>query len=398
MGNRPRVAVLCTVYFKGSHADVIVGRLLDGYRFGGAHQDARIEVASVYLEQLGSHDFEPISRIDIGTETLRAHGIPMFKSVGEAISLGGSGVNVDGVLIIGEHGDYGWGEFEQKLYPRRRMFDASVAAMVAGGRTVPIFVDKHLAWSFTDAASMVADADRLGIPLLAGSSLPLAWRTPTGANWPYGAPISEAVVAGIAATEPGCRPTEMNGFHDLEFAQALLERRSGGETGVATVTAVTGAAVEPAIVLRLGGSDLFAAAVGALGIDTDDPIGFARSCANDLFLIEYLDGTSLTVVNFDLHAYRAAIAVRGPDKTVVTSPWLDEPDHGHFTFLVRQIESLVLTGISPYPVTRTLLTTGVIEAALRSRREKRLVPTPHLSLRYTAPQAIPDTGIDEDQP
>ena len=175
---RPKVAVLCSVYFAGSHADVIVGRLLDGYTFDGQHQDARIEVASVYLEQLGSSDYEPISRTDIGVPTLEAHGVPVFGSIGEALALGRTGVNVDGVLIIGEHGDYGWGEFEQKLYPRRRMFDASVAAMVAAGRTVPIFVDKHLAWSHVDAASMVDDAKRLGIPLLAGSSIPLTWRMP----------------------------------------------------------------------------------------------------------------------------------------------------------------------------------------------------------------------------
>src|ERR1700722_14260234 len=116
MTNRPRVAVLCSVYFAGSHADTIVGRLLDGYSFGGSHQLARIEVASLYLEQLGSGDNEPVSRVDTGVE-----------AAGEAIGLGRPGVNVDGVLIIAEHGDYGWGEFDQKLYPRRRLFDASVA-------------------------------------------------------------------------------------------------------------------------------------------------------------------------------------------------------------------------------------------------------------------------------
>src|ERR1700729_947636 len=151
MTDRPRVAVLCSVYFAGSHADTIVGRLLDGYSFGGSHQLARIEVASLYLEQLGSGDNEPVSRVDTGVEAARSHGVPMFESAGEAIGLGRPGVNVDGVLIIAEPGDYGWGEFDQKLYPRRRLFDASVAAMVAAGRTVPVFVDKHLAWNFTDA-------------------------------------------------------------------------------------------------------------------------------------------------------------------------------------------------------------------------------------------------------
>jgi hypothetical protein len=397
MTDRPRVAVLCSVYFAGSHADVIVGRLLDGYSFGGKHQPARIEVASLYLEQLGSSDNEPVSRVDIGVETARSHGVPMFESVGEAIGLGHAGVNVDGVLIIAEHGDYGWGEFEQKLYPRRRLFDASVAAMVAAGRTVPIYVDKHLAWTFTDAQRMVADAQRLGIPVLGGSVVPLTWREPAGADWPYGSPVSESIVVSIAASEPGTRPTEMSGFHNLEFAQALLERRAGGETGVAAVTAVSGAEVRPAIAARLSRSAILADAIAALDIDVPDPTEFAGSSADDLFLVEYSDGVSLTVINLDLPVdHCMAAAVRGDSDVLVAAVKLgDHPSHDHFTFLVRQMESLVLQGASPYPVTRTLLTTGVMEAALRARRERRRIPTPHLSVAYAAPQSIPDTGFSQ---
>jgi hypothetical protein len=399
MTNRPRVAVLCSVYFAGSHADLIVGRLLDGYSFGGTHQAARIEVAGLYLEQLGSSDNEPFSRVDIGVEAARSHGVPMFGSVGEALGLGQPGVNVDGVLIIAEHGDYGWGEFEQKLYPRRRLFDASVAAMVAAGRTVPIFVDKHLAWTFTDAERMVADAGRLGIPVLAGSVVPLASRVPAGADWPYGSAVAEAIVVSTAASEPGCRPTEMSGFHNLELAQALLERRMGGESGVAAVTAVTGADVSPAVAARLGGSAILAAALAALDINVTDPAAFAGSCADDLFIIEYADGVCLTVLNLDLPVdHCVAAAVRGERDVLAAAVNLGNPGHEHFTFLVRQIESLVLGKASRYPVTRTLLTTGVMEAALRSRRERRRVPTPHLSIAYAAPQSIPDTGTSQPEP
>ena len=390
---RPKVAVLCSVYFAGSHADVIVGRLLDGYTFDGQHQDARIEVASVYLEQLGSSDYEPISRTDIGVPTLEAHGVPVFGSIGEALALGRTGVNVDGVLIIGEHGDYGWGEFEQKLYPRRRMFDASVAAMVAAGHTVPIFVDKHLAWSHVDAASMVDDAKRLGIPLLAGSSIPVTWRIPTGADWPLGAAVTEAVVVSMAESEPGCRPTEMSGFHNLEFVQALLERRRGGETGVAAVTAVTGSKLAPTLAATALDTDLLSRALGSLGLSPADPLAFVGGSADDLFLIRYADGTRLTVINLDLPGdHRIGGAVRGPESTLALSAWFSDPDHGNFTFLARQIETLILTGQAPYPIERTLLTTGVMEAILRARTEQRTIPTPHLSVRYDPPVATPDAG------
>ncbi len=398
-GRKPRVAALCSVYFAGSHADVILSRLLDGYTFDGALHESRIELASVYLEQLGSSDYEPISRADVGVNTLHAHGVPLFGSVGEALALGGDGVQVDGVLIIGEHGDYGWGEFEQKLYPRRRLFDASVASMVAAGRRVPVFVDKQLAWSYPDALSMVSDAERLGIPMLAGSSVPLTWRRPQGANWPPGRAATDALVISLAASEPGCRPTEMSGFHNLEFIQSLLERRLGGETGVASVTAATGSRLSPVLASAAIDVEQLGSTLAALSIRTDDPLAFVISCADDLFLIEYNDGTALTVINLDLPGpHRIAGAVRGPTDSLVCEAWFADPAHGNFTFLVRQIEHLMLTGRPQYPIERTLLTSGITEAALRARHERRTIPTPHLALRYQAPPEVADTGVDQPAP
>jgi hypothetical protein len=260
-------------------------------------------------------------------------------------------------------------------------------------------VDKHLAWSHADAASMVSDAERLGIPLLAGSSVPLTWRRPQGADWPLGHAASDALVISLAASEPGCRPTEMSGFHNLEFVQSLLERRRGGETGVAAVTAVTGSRVPPVLASAAIDGELMGSVLAALSVRTDDPFAFVNSCADDLFLIEYNDGTALTVINLDLPGpHRIAGAVRGPTDSLVCEAWFADPAHGNFTFLVRQIEHLMLTGRSPYPVERTLLTSGVTEAALRARHEGRTIPTPHLSLRYQAPPEVADTGIDRPAP
>jgi len=54
---------------------------------------------------------------------------------------------------------------------------------------------------------------------------------------------------------------------------------------------------------------------------------------------------------------------------------------GHFTFLVRQIESLMLTAKPPYSSARTLLTTGVLEAAMSSRHHGHaVVETPELAI------------------
>jgi len=87
--------------------------------------DPRVEVVSMYLEQKGAHlhdrrSLEP----DIGIEIAHRNHVPLYPTVGEAIGCGAGGVAVDGVVIIGEHGDYECNELGQKLYPRRRLFDA----------------------------------------------------------------------------------------------------------------------------------------------------------------------------------------------------------------------------------------------------------------------------------
>ena len=55
----------------------------------------------------------------------------------------------------------------------------------------------------------------------------------------------------------------------------------------------------------------------------------------------------------------------------------------HFDHLVDLIERMVITGEPPYPVERTLLTTGVVDAVMTSRFEGgRRVETPHLAVTY----------------
>ena len=54
-----------------------------------------------------------------------------------------------------------------------------------------------------------------------------------------------------------------------------------------------------------------------------------------------------------------------------------------FSPLVHHIETLFLTGKPPYPIERTLLTTGMTAAGVESlyQGQKRL-ETPHLAVRY----------------
>src|SRR5699024_7575491 len=174
---RPRIALIITTWFRGSHADVLATDLVRGYEWNGTVGPARVEVVAAYLEQpevVGPQGQQP----DVGLPLLAEAGVPLYPTPAEALGCGAPGVNVAGVVIIGEHGQYEENEYGQQLYPRRRFFDDCLSAMIAADRFVPVMNDKHLAWNLTDARAMYDNARRLGVPLLAGSSIPVAWRRP----------------------------------------------------------------------------------------------------------------------------------------------------------------------------------------------------------------------------
>ena len=382
MTSRPRVAAIATAYHRDSHADVIIGKLLAGYELHGVPAEPRIEIASLYLDQTVVDD--------IGRPTAARNGVPVYESIGEAIALGRAGVNVDGVLIVGEHGEYPENANGQKLYPRRHLFDAAVAAMVAGGRTIPIVMDKHLSWSFPYARRMVETAERLGIPMLAGSTTPLAWRSPA-VDWPLGAPMTEAVVVGSGSPEA-------YEFHALEGLQCMAERRHGGETGVVSVEDMAPAELTRAAAIGRWSADLEVAALIAAGFE-GHRLYRARATLSHAFLIEYADGLRATVLWFDADV-GFAFAGRGAGEAIACrfALQMGRP-FGHFALLARQIETLILTGRAPYPVQRTLLTTGVLDAAMRGRGLGGCrLPTPELAIAYAPAADVPDMATHLEPP
>jgi hypothetical protein len=379
---RPRVAAIATEYRPTSHADVIISKLLEGYDLFGTWTDPRIEVASLYLDQVPAND--------IGRAMAARHNVPIFSSIGEAIALGGTGVAVDGIVLIGEHGRYPVNELGQILYPRRRFFEAAVAAMVGAGRVVPVFNDKHLSWSFNDARWMSETARRLGIPFLAGSTTPLAWHVPALAL-PLEVKVDEAVGIGYG-------PLEGYGYHALEMVQAMVERRAGGETGVRSVHCLEGDAAWEAGRDGRWNPALFDAAVTTLGKD-GGALRADRPEATAAFLVEYADGLRAAVLMLD-GIDQFAFAASADGRVEACQVYLQHSDpYGHFTFLVRQIEAMVLTGAPPYPVARTLLATGMIDAVMRSRHAGHVrLETPGLGIVYRAPAFVPDTGVGATPP
>jgi hypothetical protein len=259
--------------------------------------------------------------------------------------------------------------------------------MIAAGRFVPLFNDKHLAWNHDDALFMYDTAKRFNVPFVAGSTLPIAWRQPA-LEYPLGVEgLAEALVVGYG-------PTEAYGYHALEAFQAMVERRAGAETGVKAIQTLEGAAVWEAAEAGHFSRDLLDAALASIqGTEGVDPITAAPEPV--AFLIEYLDGLRGTVVLLNGMIQTFAFAGRREGEIDACLLHLQHgKPYNHFTFLIRQIEATILNGVSPTPIERTLLAGGMTDFAMRSRHAGHVrLETPQLAISYAAPESTPDTGL-----
>ena len=380
MSERKKIAAIITEYRPNSHADVIVTKFLKGFPTDDGLIPPRVDIASMYIDQFPEND--------LGVGFAAEHDVPIYSSIVKALTLGGSTLAVDGVLLIGEHGDYAWNEKAQQLYPRKYFMEQICGVFATSQRGVPVYNDKHLSYNWHDAKWMVDRADALDAPFMAGSSLPLGWRNPW-LEYEHGTPVEEAIAIGFSGLD-------IYGFHTLETLQCMVERRVGGETGVEAVTCLEGDAVWEAAEAGLWSRELAEAACAPI---ENKPEGKMEDhCKNPaLFLVEYRDGLRGGVLM--LNGYVSDLAYAGVvnGETQGTEFYLQNgPPHAHFSYLSLNIEEMFVTGVPTYPVERTLLTTGVLEAALDSRHQGYIrLETPHLELAYRSYDSLPwrPTGV-----
>lgn len=356
---RPKVAAVFTDFRYRYHAHVILENFLEPYLFNGRRTDPGCDVVSFYADQ-----FHPG---DMARDVARQYGIPLYSTIREALTLGGPKLAVDGVLSIGEHGVYPNNAKGQVEYPRKRFFDEIVAVYEDSGRVAPIFNDKHLSYRWDWAREMVDTARRLKIPLLAGSSVPLAERRPP-LEMPENAVLREAV-----SIHGG--PVESYDFHGLEVLQSMVEARRGGETGVVGVRFLdepalwkaadagewSPALAEAAMAAELGpGQPALRELIESKRLGTEPAHGIRLDYADGLKALVLKVGSSGIRWNF-------AARVEGRDDPLATSfhvgPW---QNRNLFKALSHAIQHMFRTGDPPYPVERTLLTTGVLDAAMDS--------------------------------
>ena len=375
-GRKKRIAAITTAYWKYSHADDIITKFIEGYSVVGRIHNPHCDVVSLYIEQF--------PKSDIGRGMAARYRIPLFDKPADALTLGGDKLEVDGVLLIGEHGDYPLNSKGQRLYPRRRLFEEIVNVFRKTGRSVPVFNDKHLSFSWQNADWMYQQSHELKFPMMAGSSVPVTWRNPPLAFRP-GIELDDALIVGNGSFES-------YGFHCLEFLQTFVERRRGGEVGVKAVQVLDGDAAWKSAKDGRWPAELIPTAVDpASAATTASPrkrkFEFDMLRKSVVFRIEYSDGFVGAVCRVGrlVSGYTFAASVRGHSQPVGTHAVLPKPQRDHFSFLCNHIEVMFRSGRPSYPVERTLLTTGILDALHDSRAAGgKRIETPHLSkLSYT---------------
>ena len=386
---RKRIAFLGTKVYQHSHAQHFLDRHAMGYTFAGRWQEPRFDIASVYIDQFGEDGK------DLGKQRIEKYQLKSYSTVEEALTLGTSKLAVDGVVIIGEHGNYPVNDRGQTRYPRYEWFKKVVKVFEDSGRSVPVFNDKHLSTIWSECKEMVEDSVRLKFPFLAGSSLPVTWRMPA-TEIPLDTPLKESVC--VCYGKP-----DSYDFHGLETAQCMSERRRGGESGVKSVLAVSGDRVWKELEQsdRTDSRRLFVAALTRshnLPVEGGYPTApvtyeWAKQVMADAvtaYFIEHNDGFRTCMFMCPIRDFNYA-GLRSDNGAIVSCQmYLPMPTHGSttadfFNPLARHFEEVVLTGRTPYPVERTLLTSGMVIAAVESLYQKQVpIDTPHLAVRYHA--------------
>ena len=369
--NLPRekkpVAAVVTVYRKKSHSDVLLGKILEGWQQdGGIGPD--LKLVSLYVDQYPAED--------MAVELAKKHGFRLCKTIEEALTLGSDRVAVDGVLSIGEHGDYPWNELGQHLYPRKRFFQEITDAMAKYQRVVPIFNDKHPGPQWKDALWMAQRAQEMNIPWMAGSSLTVSYRSPDeDLPWQHG--VEAAIGIGYSGLD-------IYGIHTLEFLQCILERRRGGEQGVAWVQAMPTSKIGWMLEQGLVRGELLDRALQVTGTDRNAVLE-APPADGAAFLVGYVDGLVVPVLMLPGRAQGIGAAVEDQTGRVFATrvQEREEPYYPHFAYLLKGVEQMIHSGKAAYPVQRTMLTAGILDHLLVSLKDNnRRIETDDLRIAY----------------
>ncbi len=371
---RPRIAVLASYWgATRSHADWIVNKLIDGYWWDGAYTPSRVEVVSIYLHQ---HDESVLAQ-----KVAKAKGIPVFKTVSEAVTLGGKELAVDGVVIVAEHGEYPTDLKGHWLLPRWWIYNQVVRVFEQSKRSVPVFNDKHLSYNWDEAKWMYDKSRELNFPLTGGSSIPVYFRKPE-IELEIDTPIMNSIVLGGAGDEGAI-------FHAIDVLQAFVERRKGGETGVKSVQSIRGPEVWKWVENNPWAGKLIDSAAKNFDVKTET---LKQGAQTNMCVVEYNDGTKAAVIGARGAGWTWAGEIGGQKEATVISMlgWPGPFDQYHASNAQPHwITEMMVTKKEPFNAERLLLSTGITNHYMDSNWENgvyaaigRRVETPVLNMKY----------------
>ena len=381
---RPRIACLISYWgLPTSHADWIVNKLLDGYWWKGAHTPSQVEVVSVYINQFDTSL--------LGQKVCKAKNIPIFKTVGEAVTLGGKELAVDGVVIVCEHGNYPKDLKGRWLLPRWWIYQQVIQVFEQSKRSVPVFNDKHLAYSWNEAKWMFDKSRELNFPLTGGSSIPIYYRKPEIDLAPD-TPLKNGIVVGDAADEGAI-------FHCIDVLQSFMDRRKGGETGVHSVQSIRGPETWKWVESNPWANNL----LEAVRKNFDLPPGYFQQPGQqggrshqvrqpNVCIVKYNDGTNAAVISGSGVGWTFAGEIEGQkDPRIISMLGFPGPisqyhaGNAHEHWLIQ----MMLTGKEPFNAERLLLSTGITNHYMDSNWQNgrysavgRVVETPYMDMKY----------------
>lgn len=423
-----RLAVLGTKYELGCELQKLTDRFLVGYPFDGDWHHPPVKVVSLYLDQpvrkasaapsefeltmsgkaraivqAGRKQAPPLSgqaqpRViedpasltdtDLSSRRAKEFGFHLYRSIPEALRCGGDQLAVDAVLCVVEQGDYPANDLGQVLLPQYDFFQQCAEVFRTETKACPYFNHRNLGFSFLEAQAMLQTAKELNIPLMAGTSMPWAFRLPEIALEP-GSDVQEALMVGAGDLHGSA-------YDALEALHALLEPRKGGETGIRSVQLLQGDAVWAAQANQRWSLDLLRSALSR----SDTPLGLSvldgrpqdlvtRDVLPQLvkdpqaICMEYQDGlrSTLLLLNGAIRDFNTALQVS--DHGILSTQFLmtPAPNETHGAHLAAAIEQFYLQRKAPCPIQRALLSTGVLQGCFQSRHQAGIaLHTPYLRM------------------
>ena len=383
-----RLAMVTTEWRYPSHAWHMGERFLVGYPVEGRWHRSPLKLVSTYMDQFPKND--------LSRARSQEFGFPLYPTIAEALRCGGDKLDVDGVLLVGEHGKYPVNELGQTLYPRYEFFKEIVEVFKQDGRTVPVFNDKHLSWKWDWSKEMVDTAHAMGFPLLAGSSV---------AGYLEDAVDRPALrirdrLKSCAWPSEGWTATISTPWRTI---QCMVERRRGGETGVDWLQAMRGEPVWEAMgkgSFDGGGWDpqLFSACLcRSLTLAQAETMNHRYPTREQIqqwvkepvvYRFQYADGLKATMMLMNglvddfTFAARLKGRPRAPLHAVLSSA---HPQRGLHRGPDAKVEEMILTGKAPYPA-------EAHPADLRPGDSRSSVPGPGRKKAGDAPPGSPLPG------